>query len=113
MELGKAAWLFTCQAIWRVTGARAAGRFLVRSLGSDDENVRVIAGMFLVRAGKRAEPLLEEALRRRENLPMVLSILGDIGNEKFESNLRQFTSDRDPRVAQAAQNALRVLAAHH
>jgi hypothetical protein len=91
----------------------AAGRFLVDSLGSSDDNVRVVAGIFLVKAGKRAEPLLREALQRRQNLPMVLSILGDIGSEKFEPDLLQFTTDHDPHVAQAAQNALRVLAIHH
>jgi len=112
MKLGQVAWLFLCRAAWRGTGARSAGRVLIRSLGSPDDSVRVIAGMFLVRAGKRAEPLLEEALLRRENLPMVLSILGDLGSRQYEVDLREFTSDRDPQVAEAAQNALRVLAAH-
>jgi HEAT repeat protein len=105
--------LFVCQAIWRTTGIEAAGRILVDSLGSSDDNVRVIAGTFLVKAGKRAEPLLREALQQRQNLPMVLSILGDIGSEKFEPDLIQLTTDCDPRIAQAAQNALRVLAIHH
>ncbi len=68
--------------------------------------------MFLVQAGKRAEPLLEEALRRRDNLPMVLSVLASIGDKKFEPELRKFSLDRDPQVAQAARDALRVLASH-
>ncbi len=113
MKVWKVAELFACQAIWRMTGVDAAGRVLVDSLGSPDENVRVIAGMFLVKGGKRAEALLHEALQRRQNLPMVVSILGDIGSEKFEPDLLELTTDRDPRVAQAAQNALRVLAIHH
>ncbi len=69
--------------------------------------------MFLVQAGKRAEPLLEEALRRRDNLPMVLSVLASIGDRKFEPELREFSLDRDPKVAQAARDALRVLEAYH
>ena len=68
--------------------------------------------MFLVQAGKRSQRLLEEALRRRENLPMVLSILASIGDKKFEPELREFSQDRDPQVAQAARDAPRVLAAH-
>jgi len=68
--------------------------------------------MFLVRAGRRAGPLLEEALRRRENLPMLLSILGDIGDPQVEGELRSFVQDHDPEIAQAARDALQVLAAH-
>jgi HEAT repeat protein len=107
------AYVFACQAVWRLTGLRSAGRALVGALGSADDGVRVIAGMFLVRAGQRAEPLLKEAMHNRQALPMVLSILADIGDQGFEPELRQFTRDGDPEVAQAAQEALRVLAAHH
>ena len=42
---------------------------------------------------------------------MVLSILASIGDKKFEPKLREFSQDRDPQVAQAARDALRVLAA--
>lgn len=73
--------------------------------------MRVITGIFLVKAGKHAEPLLQEALQRRENLPMVPSVLGDVGSRKFEPDLRELTTDHDPRVAQAAQNTLRALTA--
>jgi len=68
--------------------------------------------MFLVQAGKRAEPLLEEALLRREALPMVLTVLADIGDERLEAKLRQFARDEDPKVAEAAEDALRALGAH-
>ena len=44
------------------------------ALGSPDEGVRTVAGMFLVQAGKRAEPLIEEAIRRCQHLPIVLII---------------------------------------
>lgn len=104
--------MFACHATWRLTGLPSAGRALVRALGSPDDTERVVAGMFLVRAGARAEPLLEEALHRRENLPMVLSILGDIGDRRFQRELEEFSADGDPQVAQAARDALRVLAAH-
>ena len=43
---------------------------------------------------------------------MVLSILADIGDQRFEGELQQFTQDRDPKVARAAKDALRVLATH-
>lgn len=105
--------VFVSAAAWRATGLRSPGRALVRALASKDENVRMIAGMFLVKAGKRSEPLLQEALQRRESLPIVLTILADIGDRKFEQELQQFCEDEDPRVARAAKEALRVLTAHH
>ncbi len=112
MRFFKALGVFACVAAWRAAGLRSAGRALVRALGSEDDNVRTIAGVFLVRAGKKSEPLLEEALEKRESLPTVLTILADIGDRKFEQELQRFCQDEDPHVARAAKEALRVLAAH-
>jgi hypothetical protein len=57
-------------------------------------------------------PLLEDAVRRRENLPLVLAVLGDIGDRRVEADLVRLRQDRDPAVARAAHDALRVLASH-
>jgi hypothetical protein len=103
--------LYLDRTLWRATGLRWAGRALVRALGSPDEGVRALAGMFLVQAGRRSEPLLAEAVARRENLPVVLTILGDLGDPRFAPELRRFRDDPDPEVAQAAEQALRVLRA--
>jgi hypothetical protein len=51
-------------AAWKVTRSRALGRRLIRALGADDEDLRVIAATLLTQAGETAEPLLLEALRR-------------------------------------------------
>jgi hypothetical protein len=109
MKLGKALGVFAANAVWRATGLQMAGRALVRALGSTDENVRTIAGIFLVRAGRKSEPLLQEALDKRENLPVVLTIIGSIGDRKLEPQVRQFINDRDTVVANAARDALRLL----
>lgn len=109
MHVAGAARLVACRALWRATRLRAAGRALVRALGSRDEDHRTLAGMLLVKEGQRAEPLLHEAMHRRENLPMVLWVLGSIGDKELEPEIREFSRDRDPSVARAAQDALRVL----
>jgi len=95
--------------VWQVTRSARAGHQIVRALGSRDENIQMMAGMLLVRAGKRAEPVLQEAMQKREYLPMVLTILGDRGDRRVEKDLRTFAVDRDPEVARAAADALRVL----
>lgn len=105
--------LYALKSVWNATGLRAAGRALIEALGSSDEGVRTVAGMFLVQSGKRAEPLVEEAIRLRRHLPMILLIAADIGAARLEPELRRFTSDADPEVAKAAKDALRVLAARH
>jgi HEAT repeat protein len=96
-------------AMWRATGMRPAGRVLVHALGTDDEQVRMIAGMMLIKGGKKAEPLLREALNTRENISTVLTVLGSIGDPSVEPELRRFTDDKDPRVSKAARDALRLV----
>lgn len=112
MRLAGALRLFACKSLWRTTGLHSAGRALIHALASKDDTQRTIAGMFLIQAGKRAERLLREAIEKRENLPMVLMIVGDIGDRTFEPELRRFLSDSNPEVAEAARQALRILAAH-
>jgi hypothetical protein len=109
MVLARAVGLFVSYAVWRLAGLRSAGRVLVRALGSEDETTRTIAGILLVRAGKKSEPLLKEALNKRENLPVVLTVIGSRGDSKFESELRQFSLDADPDVAKAANDALQLI----
>jgi hypothetical protein len=101
--------LLVQNAAWRLTGARSAGRALVRALSSDDATTRTTAGMLLVRAGPRSKPLLREALATRNALPMVLPILADIGDQESRPALDALTGDSDAAVAGAAREALRVL----
>jgi arsenate reductase len=56
-------------------------------------------------------PLLREALASRRHLPMLLTIPGDVGGPALEPEIARFRDDPDPRVASAAREALRVLAA--
>lgn len=113
MRVGETVRLGLDSAVWRLTGSVAAGRRLLRALRSSDPTVRTLAGMQLVRGGRRAEPLLREALDRRETLPLVLTLLGDVGTRGLEPELLRFSRDADPAVAESARQALRVLQARH
>ena len=90
-------------------GSSAAARSLLADLASEDENVRMLAGMFLVRSGRRSLPVLRQALTRREQLPTVLTMLADIAAPESEAEIARFVDDADPEVAQAARLALDVL----
>src|SRR4030095_12528222 len=100
--------LFVYRALWYWLGITSAGHALVRALGSPDENIRSIAGILLAKSGKRAEPLLQEALIRRENLPTVLTALGSIGDPALIPQLRRFADDQNPEVPKAAQETSKV-----
>jgi len=112
MWILKAIGLFLAAAGWRLTGSQQFGAMLIRALSAKNENLKNIAGILIVRAGHRSEPLLQAALQRRENLPMTLSLLGDLGDRMVENEIRPFSTDRDPQVAEAARQALRVLASN-
>jgi len=101
--------LYVWRSLWSATGSKAAGRRLVNALGSPDPSVRTVAGMLLVRAGKRAELLIEEAVRRCEHLPMTLLIAGDIGAASLKPEISQLTQHPDPAIARAARDALQLL----
>jgi HEAT repeat protein len=101
--------LYVYRALWYWLGISSAGRALVKALGSADENIRSIAGILLVKSGKRAEGLLLKAMDRRENLPIVLTVLGSIGDPALIPQFRQFTNDQNAEVARAAREALRVI----
>jgi len=111
MDVAAAARLYGWNALWRVTGARSAGRALIDALGAPDEDLQMLAGIFLVRGADKAEPLLEEALASRKHLPEVITILADIGDPKYKPEFHRLAEDPDPAVADAARDALRVLEA--
>jgi hypothetical protein len=92
-----------------IAGSRVAGERLISALGADDEGVRTVAGMFLTRAGTRAEPFLVGALRRRESVPAVLEVLASIGDETAEREAERLMHDADPEIASAASDAYRVI----
>jgi len=58
---------------------------------------------------QRSLPLLLDAVRKRENLPLVLTILADIGDMRLETLFREFSTDEEASVAQAARQGLETI----
>lgn len=109
MEWLSLAKVITGAAAWRIFGMDRGGRVLIDALSSPDENVRVIAGMLLVKGGQRALPLLREALKGRSALVTVLTIIADVGDKRVVRDIEPFLSDDDPQVRKAARVVLEVL----
>lgn len=111
MRLMGAAGLFFANAAWRTIGADWAGRTLIKALGSKDENLVNIAGIFLAKSGEKAEPLLLHAVERKENLEVVLPLLGDVCRPEHASAIDRLQSDPDQTIARAATYAVQVMRA--
>lgn len=101
--------LLLLNALWRFGRSQAAGRALVDALGSEDEDLQTVAGTLLAKAGRRAGPLLLEAIESRRDLPQTLLLLASIGDPAHTSLIRAYVDDEDPEAARAAGHALRVL----
>ncbi len=101
--------LFGESTLWRSTGLKSAGQALLNALRSNEPDIRTIAGMLLVKAGRKAIPVLTGALDQRDLLPMILRMLGDIGTDEQEPTLKTFLQDENPDVRTAARDGLRVL----
>jgi hypothetical protein len=113
MRLAGAARLFLLYALWRSLGAAWAGRRLMKATGDKDDTVSAIAATLLARSGERAEPLVLEALRRRENLAVTIPLFGDVARPAHAGELERLHRDPDPRIARAAKDALDVLHLRH
>lgn len=104
-----AANLFVMRILWQWLGIRAAGERLIAALGSKDENIRTLAGMFLVQTGRRSRPLIECALVKGQHPHMLIPILGDIGDIRSVAVLEKYIHDEDSATVRAALDAIAVL----
>ncbi|MCB0216967.1 MAG: hypothetical protein H6648_06870 [Caldilineae bacterium] len=109
MSLRDVARLALATAAWRGLGSDRAGRMLIEGLGAEDEGTQVAAGMLIERAGGR--DLVRQAIQRGEQLPIALTLLGDLGRAEDRPLLRSFLDHAEPEVARAAESALALMAA--
>lgn len=106
-------WAVLGQRHLEAVGNKSSGKRLIAALNSPNENLRTLAGIFLVRSGRRAIPLLEQELANRRNLPRILILLGDMDEPESEEHLKKYLGDHDPKVADTAKQAMRNLLFKH
>jgi hypothetical protein len=109
VQLAESAKLFASYFLWRWTGLSGPGRALVTGLDSADPNNRMIAGMFLVRGGRRAVPLVREALAKGRGLPVILNVAGSLGSRDLIPLVERYTHADDERIARQADQTLDLL----
>ena len=109
MDYLKFGQVLASNVFWRATGSKRLGRSLIRALESEDEMSRTAAGMCLVGAQQKARPVLIEALDDGKHLPMVIGVLGSIGDERDIPKIQQYTQNDDVAIATAANSAIEVM----
>ena len=108
MNLIEAAKLFASYTAWKLSRLDLFGEILVGALDSKDENNRMIAGMFLVRTGSRAVPLVRRALLEQRGLPVALSVAGDLSAEELRPLIERYAGHADVSISRAATAALKA-----
>lgn len=78
---------------WRTAGPKSAGRLLLETTRSDDEQERMIAVISLVKAGDRTVDLLSDSYNRGSLQPEALRLLVDIGSEGAERLLGELATE--------------------
>lgn len=109
MNVTGAVALFGYKTAFQTIGSARAARALVHALASPDENVRTMAGMFLVQIGDRAIPFLRAGLEGGQNVPVILAILADIGDPHTRPDIESFLGSPDPIISSSARDALETL----
>jgi hypothetical protein len=84
---------------------------LVSALGSSNENARSMAGMFLVKLGKKAYGPLLDSAKAGQNAAVALAVLGSMEDVSLIPQIEPFLKSSDPSVVKAAQDAIRILSA--
>jgi hypothetical protein len=108
MDVGRSAAVIAAGAMWRLAHPEWAGRSLVKALGAEDENADDRRNApFEEWSSRPAAP--RSAMANRENLPIVLAVVGSIGDPSMAVDLRRFVDDSDPSVAAAARDAVRLV----
>lgn len=92
--------------LWNVAHYRPAGRALVATLTSEDEDAQTIAGMFLVRGGTRSARLIREAKAAGARGAVVDGVLDDIEGDDDSAVLAELADSDDPEVAEATKRLL-------
>jgi len=69
-------------AAWRMFGTRRSAEILLDAMSGGNEQHRMLAGMSLVKAGRRSFELIEHKIAAGEAAPPVVRLLPDIDDRK-------------------------------
>ncbi len=96
-------------ASWRLFGSARAGETLLDAVAGKDEQNRMLAGISLVKAGRRSLELIEEKIAAGEATPSVIRLLPDIAGEQARELLESIAAGESGGEADAAAESIELL----
>lgn len=96
-------------AAWRMFGSKKSAQKLLDAMDGDDEQNRMIAGMSLVKAGKRSVDLIEEKIGAGEATPPVVRLLPDLDGPRTEQIMRRILADGPDELREVARQCIDLL----
>ncbi len=94
---------------WRLFGARRAGATLLRAMSEEDEQNRMLAGMSLVKAGRRSLRLIETKIHDGQASVAMIRLLPDVGGEEARDLLEKIAANTTGEAAEAANECIDLL----
>ena len=94
---------------WRWFGSARAAETLLAAMSSDDEQNQMLAGMSLVKAGRRSFDLIQEAIEAGEASARIVRLLADIDAERSRPLLEKLAVGNQGELTDAARQCIDLL----
>jgi hypothetical protein len=96
-------------ASWRMFGSRRAAKTLLAAMSEGDEQTRMLAGMSLVKAGRRSFDLIEEQVEAGQASASLVGLLPDIDGERARGVLEKIACGDDSELRDTAGECVDLL----
>ncbi|MDJ0812416.1 MAG: hypothetical protein QNJ23_01710 [Woeseiaceae bacterium] len=90
-------------ALWRTLGLATSANTLLEAFAGENEQSRMLAGMSLVRAGKRTFDLIENEIAAGRASPRLLRLLPDIDHVRARHVIAPIAAGEDELAAAARE----------
>jgi hypothetical protein len=94
---------------WRLFGSRRAAETLLQAVSGDDEQNRMLAGMSLVKGGRRSFDLIESQLAAGRASAQLVQLLPDIDAERSRAVLQKVLQGEPGEIAETAKRCIDLL----
>ena len=87
---------------WRFLGTRGSGETLIEAMAGDDEQNTMLAGMSLVKAGKRSVDLIARNVDSGDATPSIIRLLPDLDSPDSRALLDRISATHTGEIADVA-----------
>ncbi|MBT8102922.1 MAG: hypothetical protein KJO95_08120 [Gammaproteobacteria bacterium] len=96
-------------ASWRMFGSRRAAETLLQAMSGGDEQSRMLAGMSLIKAGRRSFDLIMERVEASEASTALVRLLPDIDGERARKVLQSIAAGDQGELKETARECVDLL----